>query len=54
MSASRARWIAVWALIVLWLIALALNLGGNAAHVLLVVAIVLLVYELVAEAPETG
>lgn len=54
MTASRARWIAVWLLIALWLLALALDIGGNWAHVLLVLGIVLLVYELVAEEPETS
>jgi hypothetical protein len=43
---SLVRWIAVWVLIALWLIALAFDVGGNLAHLLLLGAIVLLVYEL--------
>jgi hypothetical protein len=54
MTASRIRWLAVWALIALWLVALALDLGGNAAILLLVLGIGLLVYELVAEEPESA
>jgi hypothetical protein len=53
MSASRARWIVVWLLIALWLLALSLDFGGNWAHLLVVLGIALLVYELVAEEPET-
>ena len=45
----RIRWIAVWALVAAWFVALALNLGGNAVHVLLLAAIGLLVYELLIE-----
>lgn len=52
MSVSRARWIAVWVLIALWLLALALDFGGNWAHLLIVVGIGILIYELVAEEPE--
>lgn len=40
------RWIAIWILIAAWFVALARNIGGNAAHLLLLVAIGLLVYEL--------
>ncbi len=54
MTASRARWLAVWALIALWLIALAFDFGGNLAHLLLVLGLALLVYELLAEEPETA
>ncbi len=54
MTASRIRWLAVWALIALWLVALALGLGGDLAHLLLVVGLALLVYELLAEEPETS
>ncbi len=54
MTASRARWFAVWALIALWLAALAFDLGGNLAHLLLVLGLALLVYELLAEEPETS
>lgn len=52
MTAARARWIGVWSLIALWLVALAFNIGGNLAHLLLVAGIALLVYQLLAEEPE--
>jgi len=45
-AGHRLRWIAIWALIVAWFAALALNVAGNAAHLLLLAAIALLVYEL--------
>jgi hypothetical protein len=48
-ASSRVRWFGVWALIALWLAALAFDFGGDLAHVLLLAAIVLLVYELLAE-----
>ena len=47
----RIRWTAVWLLIALWFVGLALNLGGNAVHLLLLAAIGLLVYELLVEEP---
>jgi hypothetical protein len=50
-TGHRIRWIAVWALVFAWFAALALNLGGNLVHLLLLVAIGLLVYELLI--PET-
>ena len=50
----RLRWTAVWVLVVAWFVAQAANIGGNAAHLVLLVAIGLLVYELLAEdAPAT-
>lgn len=50
----RVRWTAVWVLVLAWFVAQALNLGGNAAHVILLVAIAVLIYELLAEdAPAT-
>ena len=50
----RVRWTAVWVLVVAWFVAQALNLGGNAVHLVLLVAIGLLLYELLAEeAPRT-
>ena len=42
MTASRARWIAVWVLIALWLLALALDFGGNWAHILIALGIAIL------------
>lgn len=47
----RIRWVAVWALIILWFVALAVNVGGNAVHLLLLAAIGVLVYELLVEEP---
>lgn len=45
-AGHRVRWILIWLLIVGWFAALALNVGGNGAHLLLLAAIGLLVYEL--------
>ena len=42
----RVRWIVIWALIAAWFGALAINVGGNLVHLLLLGAIALLVYEL--------
>lgn len=42
----RVRWILIWTLIVAWFGALAINVGGNLVHLLLLGAIALLVYEL--------
>ena len=53
-TGHRVRWIAVWVLVVAWFVAQAVNVGGNAVHLILLVAIGLLVYELLAEdAPAT-
>ena len=43
------RWTAVWVLVVAWFVAQAANIDGNAAHLVLLAAIALLVYELLAE-----
>jgi hypothetical protein len=45
-AGHRIRWILIWLLIVAWFGALALNVGGNLVHLLLLAAIALLVYEL--------
>ncbi len=45
-AGHRVRWILIWLLILGWFVALALNIGGNGAHLLLLAAIGLLVYEL--------
>lgn len=45
-AGHRVRWVLIWGLIFVWFAALALNVAGNAAHLLLLVAIALLVYEL--------
>jgi hypothetical protein len=48
-TGHHVRWIAVWLLVVAWFLAQAVNFGGNAVHLILLVAIGLLVYELLAE-----
>ena len=45
-AGHRLRWIVIWVLIVAWFAALAVNAFGNGAHLLLLAAIGLLVYEL--------
>jgi hypothetical protein len=53
-TGHRVRWTLVWLLVAAWFVAQAANLGGNAVHLLLLLAIGLLVYELLAEdAPAT-
>ena len=48
-TGHRVRWTAVWVLVAAWFVAQAANVGGNAMHLVLLVAIGLLVYELLAE-----
>jgi hypothetical protein len=45
-TGHRIRWIAVWLSVALWFVGLAANVGGNGIHMLLVLAIVMLLYEL--------
>ena len=45
-TGHRIRWILIWGLIAAWFAALAVNIGGNLVHLLLLGAIALLVYEL--------
>jgi uncharacterized protein DUF5670 len=53
-TGHRLRWTLVWVLVIAWFVAQAANLGGNAIHLVLLVAIGLLIYELLAEdAPPT-
>jgi hypothetical protein len=53
-TGHRLRWALVWVLVVAWFVAQAADIGGNAVHLVLLVAIGLLVYELLAEeAPAT-
>ena len=54
MTGSRVRWIVVWALLGLWLVALAFDLGGSTSLALPILGIAVLVYELVAEEPESA
>ena len=44
----RLRWIVVVALVAAWFVALAVDIGGNGIHLLLVAAVGVLLYELVA------
>jgi len=46
--AHRVRWIAVWVLLLAWFAALVLDWGGGLGNVLLVLAVAVLVYELLA------
>ena len=45
-TGHRVRWVLIWTLVIGWFAALALNIAGNGAHLLLLIAIGLLVYEL--------
>ena len=47
-AGHRLRWILIGAAIVGWFVALAMNTGGNAVHLLLGGALLLVVYELLA------
>ncbi len=53
-AGHRLRWIVIWALVIGWFVALAANAFGNAAHLLLLAAIGLLVYELLIPEQEHG
>ena len=48
-AGHRLRWTLVWVLVGAWFVAQAANVGGNAVHLVLLLAIGLLVYELLAE-----
>jgi hypothetical protein len=48
-AGHRVRWAIVAAAVFAWFVALAFDLGGDAVHLLLVVALVVLVYELLVE-----
>ncbi|HUQ16232.1 MAG TPA: DUF5670 family protein [Candidatus Saccharimonadales bacterium] len=47
-AGHRSRWTLIGLAIVGWFVALPMNVGGNAVHLLLVGALVLVVYELLA------
>ena len=53
-AGHRLRWIVIWGLIAAWFVALAANAFGNGAHLLLLGAIALLVYELLIPEQEHG
>lgn len=50
-TAHRIRWTLVWVLLAAWFFALMLDVGGGAANLLLLLAIAVLVYELLAADP---
>ena len=50
-TGHRIRWIVVWVAVALWFVGLALNLGGNAIHLVLLAAMAMLVYELLVKDP---
>jgi hypothetical protein len=50
-AAHRVRWTAVWLLLAAWFLGLMLNVGGAALNLLLVLAIAVLIYELLAVDP---
>jgi hypothetical protein len=51
-AAHRVRWLIVAGTLAVWFVALTFNVGGNAAHALLLVSACVLIYELlVAEPP---
>ena len=47
-AAHRVRWALFWILIAAWSVGLVLGLGGGAPNLLLLLAIAVLVYELLA------
>ena len=53
-AGHRIRWAAVWIAVAVWFAGLALNLGGNAVHLVLVAAMAILVYELLVKDPPPG
>jgi hypothetical protein len=46
--AHRVRWFVAWGAVALWFVGLAFDLGGNAIHLVLLLAVAVLLYELVA------
>lgn len=50
-TGHRIRWTIVWLAVALWFGGLALNLGGNAIHLVLLAAMAVLVYELLVKEP---
>ena len=48
-AGHRIRWLVVWLAVAVWFVGLAFDLGGNAIHLVLLVAMALLVYELLAQ-----
>lgn len=48
MSLANILWAVLVILVVLWLVGLVANIGGGLIHILLVVAAIILIYNLVA------
>lgn len=48
MSLANILWTIVVILFVLWLLGLVVNIGGGLIHLLLVVAVILVIYNLIA------
>jgi len=47
-SGHRARWAAAWILLAVWFVSLVTGFGGALANLVLVLAVVVLLYELLA------
>jgi len=47
-TGHRVRWVVVWLFLAAWFLSLMLDLGGGLGNVLLVLAAVVLLYELLA------
>lgn len=45
-TGHRIRWLVVWLAVAVWFVGLAFDLGGNAIHLVLLVAMAMLAYEL--------
>lgn len=48
-TGHRIRWLVVWLAVAVWFVGLAFDLGGNAIHLVLLVAMAMLAYELLVE-----
>ena len=50
-TGHSVRWLVVWGSVAFWFVGLALDLGGNAIHLVLLIAVGVLVYELLVKEP---
>ncbi len=50
-TGHNVRWLVVWGSVAFWFVGLALDLGGNAIHLVLLIAVGVLVYELLVVEP---
>jgi hypothetical protein len=48
MNLASILWLVLVVLVVLWLLGLVANIGGGLIHILIVVAVIILIYNLVA------